>query len=196
VNPGLCQDRADQTGSAGGCQELGPGRQAGNRTTSAASAGSQVRPGPRLRRYAQTAAKPRKQDSCRSFSDPPCRYGAVPIYRSSLTRPRRSGLSAPPIRQALPGPAAVVRLGLGDAVARPNGPPRQPSWVYESQPCLARQFPTTRAAPGDGPEGDLFPSGAIGCCSDDGTGIGLVRPRRPRGLPRMRSLRLRWRARR
>jgi hypothetical protein len=39
-----------------------------------ASARSQVRPGPRLRRYAQTAAKPRKQDSCRSFSDPPCRY--------------------------------------------------------------------------------------------------------------------------
>jgi len=40
--------------------------------------GSQVRPGPRLRRYAQTAAKPRKQDSCRSFSDPPCRYGRQP----------------------------------------------------------------------------------------------------------------------
>ena len=57
--------------------ELGPGRQAGNRTTSTASAGSQVRPGPRLRRYAQTAAKPRKQDSCRSFSDPPCRYGRI-----------------------------------------------------------------------------------------------------------------------
>ena len=52
----------------------GTRRQAGNRTTSTASARSQVRPGPRLRRYAQTAAKPRKQDSCRSFSDPPCRY--------------------------------------------------------------------------------------------------------------------------
>src|SRR5689334_20176876 len=62
VNPGLCQDRADQTGSAGGCQELGPGRQAGSRTTSTASAGSQVRPGPRLRRYARTTAKPRKYD--------------------------------------------------------------------------------------------------------------------------------------
>lgn len=60
VNPGLCQDRADQTGSAGRCQELGPGRQADRRTTSTASARSQVRPGPRLRRHAPTTTKPRK----------------------------------------------------------------------------------------------------------------------------------------
>src|SRR5215471_17397513 len=89
VNPGLCQDRADQTGSAGGCQELGPGRQAGNRTTSTASAASQVRPGPRLRRYAQTAAKPGRQDSCRSFSDPPCQYGRQPV--GIMTAPNASG---------------------------------------------------------------------------------------------------------
>ena len=57
VNPGLCQDRADQTRSAGGCQELGPGRQAGSRTTSTASARSQVRPGPRPRHYARTTAR-------------------------------------------------------------------------------------------------------------------------------------------
>src|SRR6266705_6462656 len=77
VNPGLCQDRADHTGSAGGCQELGPGRQAGSRTTSTASAGSQVRPGPRIRRYARTTAKPRKQGGVSDLLlHPPCRLGA------------------------------------------------------------------------------------------------------------------------
>src|SRR5580704_15062884 len=116
VNPGLCQDRADQTGSAGGCQELGPGRQAGNRTTSMASARSQVRPGPRLRRYAQTAAKPRKQDSCRSFSDPPCRYArAFKLIEAAQARWR--AVNAPHL-------VALVRAGAtfvdGQLAERPT----------------------------------------------------------------------------
>ena len=45
--PASCTGQADQTGSAGGCQELGPGRQIDLRTARAASADSEVRPGPR-----------------------------------------------------------------------------------------------------------------------------------------------------
>src|SRR5215472_15456215 len=64
VNPGLCQDRADQTGSAGGCQELGPGRQAGSRTTLngvgriAGQAGSQA---PTLRPYHRKTPEVRRR---------------------------------------------------------------------------------------------------------------------------------------
>jgi hypothetical protein len=49
VNPGLCQDRADQTGSAGGCQKnWDPADRSFRKTTRAAPAESEVRPGPRL----------------------------------------------------------------------------------------------------------------------------------------------------
>src|SRR5438067_5585247 len=48
VNPGLLPGQADQTGSAGGCHNLGPGRQIVSKDSpSAASADSEVRPGPR-----------------------------------------------------------------------------------------------------------------------------------------------------
>src|SRR5216683_1152510 len=48
VNPGLFPGQADQTGSAGGCHEnLGPADRSFRRTTRAASADSEVRPGPR-----------------------------------------------------------------------------------------------------------------------------------------------------
>ena len=94
--PASCTGQADQTGSAGGCQELGPGRQIDLRTARAASADSEVRPGPRpqtLRPYqAKTSeAGPEAQstsslpitgsfaigwplESCRP--DPPDLYGA------------------------------------------------------------------------------------------------------------------------
>src|SRR5713226_4333128 len=49
VNPGLFPGQADQTGSAGGCLKLGPGRQTDLKTARAASADSEVRPGPRPR---------------------------------------------------------------------------------------------------------------------------------------------------
>src|SRR5690242_1320215 len=41
---------------------LGPGRQAAGKTARAASAESEVRPGPRPRHYAQATAKPRKPE--------------------------------------------------------------------------------------------------------------------------------------
>ena len=38
-----------------------------------ASTGSQVRPGPRLRRYARTTEKPGSKTACRNrFPNPPC----------------------------------------------------------------------------------------------------------------------------
>jgi hypothetical protein len=70
VNPGLCQDRADQTGIAGGCQDWDPADKPVTGQPETASAESGVRPGPRLRRYAQTTAKPRKQAACRKLCSP------------------------------------------------------------------------------------------------------------------------------
>lgn len=76
----------------------------------------QVRPGPRLRRYAQTAAKPRKQDSCRGFSDPPCRYArAFKLIEAAQARWR--AVNAPHL-------VALVRAGAtfvdGQLAERPT----------------------------------------------------------------------------
>jgi hypothetical protein len=72
--------------------------------------------GPRLRRYAQTAAKPRKQDSCRSFSDPPCRYArAFKLIEAAQARWR--AVNAPHL-------VALVRAGAtfvdGQLAERPT----------------------------------------------------------------------------
>src|SRR2546427_122733 len=64
--------QADQTGSAGGARKPGPGRQIVSQDNASASAESKVRPGPRLRPYARTTTKPRKQGR-KHYPHSPCR---------------------------------------------------------------------------------------------------------------------------
>jgi hypothetical protein len=86
VNPGLFPGQADQTGSAGGClKNLGPGRQAGIKTARAASADSEVRPGPRpptLRPHqpktTQAGPEAEKQGQ-KHYPHPPCRIGGTSV---------------------------------------------------------------------------------------------------------------------
>jgi len=116
---------------------LGPGRQAAGKTARAASAESEVRPGPRPRHYAQAAAKPQKQGACRSFSDHPCRYGG------------ESGRSSPSVHRsrkessALRG-AAGPALAPGSALGGPPGASRAPS---ASARGIKAAHPVTRAQP-------------------------------------------------
>jgi len=73
VNPGLLHRPGRSDRQRRWMPGLGPGRQAGSRTTSTASAESGVRPGPRPRHYARTTAQPRKPGTCRKLRlHPPC----------------------------------------------------------------------------------------------------------------------------
>ncbi len=74
--PASCPGQADQTGSAGGCQKTrDPADRSSRRTARAASAESEVRPGPRPRPYARTTAKPWKQGR-KHYPHSPCRIFA------------------------------------------------------------------------------------------------------------------------
>jgi hypothetical protein len=119
--PASCTGQADQAGSAGRCQELGPGRQIDLRTARAAPADSEVRPGPRpqtLRPYqAETSeAGPEAQ----STSSLPIRRG-VALTCGAPCRDRRTfssgscwlgaeGEAGPMV--SLPGLALVPGLPL------------------------------------------------------------------------------------
>jgi hypothetical protein len=80
VNPGLFPGRADQAGAAGGCQKTwDPAGRSFRRTTRAASAESEVRPGPRPLTLRPHQAKTREarpeadKQGQKHYPHPPCR---------------------------------------------------------------------------------------------------------------------------
>ena len=97
VNPGLLPGQADQTGSAGGCHNLGPGRQIVSKDSpSAASADSEVRPGPR-----PPTLRPNR-DTTREAGPEALPTSSLPTMRwlSMKSSLRRSGTERPVMARA------------------------------------------------------------------------------------------------
>jgi hypothetical protein len=92
-NPGLFPGQADQTGSAGGCQKTwDPAGRSFRRTARAASADSEVRPGPGPSDptpASSPSGKPRQEHHPHS----PCRIGSPGICGGSRTVASRSSSS-------------------------------------------------------------------------------------------------------
>jgi hypothetical protein len=124
VNPGLLPGQADQTGSAGGCQNLGPGRQIVIKTARAAPADSEVRPGPRpptLRSH-QVKTREAGPEALPTSSLPTRRHRSMTGFTmaSDAERPFLGGRSgalgtAPPMRvlrragsRGWPGPGRIA----------------------------------------------------------------------------------------
>ena len=76
-----------------------------------ASAGSQVKPGPRLRRYARTTANPGSKTACRNRSPhPPCRVCAAYCWRGASLAGPQNGLFG--VLMSV-GPLALVSSAIG-----------------------------------------------------------------------------------
>ena len=76
--PASCTGQADQTGSAGGCQGLGPADKSISRQPERRRPIRRSGRDPGLRPYARTRPKPRKQGR-KHNPHPPCRLGATDI---------------------------------------------------------------------------------------------------------------------
>ena len=119
ANPGLLPGQADQTGSAGGCHNLGPGRQIVSKDSpSAASADSEVRPGPRpptLRPNRDTTREAGPE--ALPTSSLPIPHGAPPRESSAAER------AECPVRRSPSGLSGLMVLGWaisGGATRKPS----------------------------------------------------------------------------
>src|SRR5712692_9220045 len=110
----LAQDGQIRPAPPVGARKPGaPADRSFRRTARAASADSEVRPGPGPRPYAHTTAKPRKQGR-KHYPHPPCRFGVVFHHRTAVSLGTQIGqfgvvcvLAAADCRETLAAPSAA-----------------------------------------------------------------------------------------